>query len=100
MLKVMVFLRKRDDLSRDQFREHWRGPHGAIALRMPGLRKYVHNHAVADGGPWDGIAEMWFDDQAAMAAALSSPAAVEAAQDSPNFIAETKLMIVDDIEMM
>lgn len=100
MLKVMVFLRKRDDVSREEFRAHWRGPHGAIALRMPGLRNYIQNHATADGGPWDGVAEMWFDDQAALGAAFTSAAAAEAAQDAASFIAETKVMVVDAVEMM
>ena len=100
MLKVLVFLKKRDDLSREEFCAHWGGPHGAIAMRMPGLRKYVQNHAVADGGPYDGVAEMWFDDQAAMGAAFSSPAAIEAARDAPNFISETNVTVVDEREMM
>ena len=100
MLKVLVFLKKRDDVSLDEFRAHWRGPHGDIAMRMPGLRRYVQNHALADGGPHDGVAEMWFDDQAALAAAFSSPAAVEAAQDAATFIGETKVMVVDEHEML
>ena len=100
MIKVMVFLTKRDDLSRDEFRAHWRDPHGAIALRMPGLRRYIQNHALADGAEHDGVAEMWFDDQPALAAAFSSPAAVEAAQDSAHFIATTKIIIVDELVMM
>ena len=100
MIKVLVFLTKRDDMTREQFRAHWGGPHGAIALRMPGLRRYVQNHALAEGGPHDGVAEMWFDDEAALGAAFSSPAAVEAAQDAANFIAETKVMVVDERSMM
>ena len=100
MLKVLVFLKKRDGVSGEEFRAHWGGPHGAIALRMPGLRKYVQNHALADGSAHDGVAEMWFDDQAALGVAFSSPAAAEAAQDAATFIAETKVMIVDEREMM
>ena len=72
MVKVMVFLTKRADMSRDEFRRYWRETHGPLGAAMPGVRKYVQNHATADGTPFDGVAEMWFDDMAAMAAAFAS----------------------------
>ena len=96
MTKVLVALHKRADMSRDDFRRHWRSVHGPIALAMPGLRKYVQNHAIADGAPFDGLAEMWFDDAAAMQKALTSEAAQRAAADSANFLERTQLIMVEE----
>ncbi len=100
MTKLIVFLTKRADLTRDEFRRYWREVHGPLGAMMPGVRKYVQNHTTSDGAPFDGVAEMWFDDTAAMQAAFASPESAAAAADAPNFTAKTHLMIVEEVEML
>jgi uncharacterized protein (TIGR02118 family) len=87
-------------MSREDFARYWRETHGPIGAGMPGVRKYVQNHPTADNAPYDGIAEMWFDDMAAMQAAFTSDAAAEAARDTPNFAAAPQILIVDEVEMV
>lgn len=99
MTKVIVLLRKKDGISSDDFRRHWRDVHGPIAMRMPGLKHYVQNHAAGDDPPYDGIAELWFDSPADMQAAFTSEAAAEAARDAPNFLASQELAIVEEVQM-
>lgn len=67
-------------VSYEAFQEHWRGTHGPLVTGMPGLRRYVQNHAVLrDGRPllpyagFDACAETEFDDLAAMHASFASP---------------------------
>ncbi len=62
-----------------EFQAHWRGEHGALAGRIPGLRRYVQNHAVLSAGrpvlPWpgfDSLAELEFDSLEAMDAGFGS----------------------------
>lgn len=100
MTKMVVVLHKKDGLTRDEFRKYWRDVHGEIGARMPGVRKYVQNHAVADGAPFDGIAEMWFDSPADMQAAFSSEAAQEAARDVANFLSSQQVVLVEEVEMI
>jgi uncharacterized protein (TIGR02118 family) len=59
----------------------WERDHGPLVLKVPGLRRYVQNRVVtsatlrgkSDHEPaFDGIATMWFDDSAALRAALAS----------------------------
>ena len=100
MTKLIVLLTKRGDLSREEFRRYWREVHGPLGSKMPGVRKYIQNHATADGAPFDGVAEMWFDDAASMQAAFTSPEAAAAAADAPNFAAATQLVIVEEVEML
>jgi uncharacterized protein (TIGR02118 family) len=40
MLKFMVVVYQRPDLTPDEFRRHLREIHGPLALSLPGLRKY------------------------------------------------------------
>jgi uncharacterized protein (TIGR02118 family) len=73
MVKVFALIPRRVDISERQFHEHWAGPHAQLALRITTLRRYVQSHRVApklDGlpePPYDGIAEVWFDDAEAAA---------------------------------
>jgi len=87
----MVFLvHRRADLSAEEFSKYWRESHSAIAKTLPGLRKYIQNHAepAADGTnpPFDGFAEMWFDDVEALNAALATEAGNATVADTENFI--------------
>ncbi len=100
MTKIVVFLNKRPDMSRDEFRRYWREVHGPLGAKMPGVRKYMQNHAIADGAPFDGFAEMWFDNTASMQAALASPESAAAGVDAPNFIEKTQLTFVEEVEMV
>ena len=98
MLKVMVFLRKRDDLSAEAFERHLRETHAPLVTRMPGLRRLVLNHVLPDpsGAPpaWDVVAEDWFDGPDALQVALASPEGQAVNADAPNFLDLTQLQFL------
>lgn len=58
----------------EAFEEHYREVHVPLASRLPGLRRFTQSHPRALGGeaPYF-VAELWFDDNAAMKAAMKSP---------------------------
>ncbi len=99
MTKIVVVLYRKEGMSRQEFRTYWRDVHGAIGARMPGVRHYVQNHALADGAPFDGIAEMWFDSPADMQTAFTSEAAQDAARDVPNFLSKQQVVMIEEVEM-
>ena len=99
MVKVLVVLQKKEDMTRAEFRRYWREIHGPIGARMPGVRRYMQNHVLADGAPFDGVAEMWFESPADMQAAFTSEAAAEAARDVANFLSGTQVVMVEEVEM-
>jgi uncharacterized protein (TIGR02118 family) len=73
VLKFVVVLYRRPDLSPERFHENLRDEHGPLAERLPGLRRYVQNHVVPDPARphpgWDAVIELFWDDWAAMEAA-------------------------------
>jgi uncharacterized protein (TIGR02118 family) len=78
MVKAIFFASRLPGLSLEQFFDHWLNDHGALGERLPGLRRYVQNHAVPEAYTWaiqthDGWSELWFDDLAALHAAVTSP---------------------------
>src|SRR2546430_8612014 len=77
MIKVVVLLRRSESWTRERFHRWWLDEHVPYAKKLPALRKYrvclVTGSTTHEGKePWDGIAELWFDNRAALDAAWSS----------------------------
>lgn len=103
MIKVIELVKKRPDLSIEEFRTYWKGTHGAIVSAIPGLRRYVQSHPLMGGYrngslPFDGVAEVWFDDKDAMRTMATTPEFAAAKADEPNFIDPSELieLVVDE----
>jgi uncharacterized protein (TIGR02118 family) len=92
----------------EEFQRYWRETHGPIAARIPGVRRYVQCHTVpetyagANVPPYDGAAELWWDDLESMRAAFSSPETQAAREDEQNFIDHSKvaLFITEEKEVV
>lgn len=90
MIKSVVLLKKRSDLSFADFTEHWRNRHPQLVLQLPGIRRYVQSHIAQQiqpqPAPFDGIGEAWFDDEAALRAVRDSEAFARLLADEANFL--------------
>jgi uncharacterized protein (TIGR02118 family) len=98
MIKRVSLVRRREDLSREAFVEHWLGPHAEIIRRMPGLRGYrvdVIRSWVGDAEPWDGVGELWFETREDLDTAFAA-VADELAADRASFLAESRAAIVEE----
>lgn len=82
MIKLIVAVRKRADMSVEEFQQHWRTRHAPLvknnAATSKYVRKYVQCHTrldqYADGEvAFDGTAELWFDSVADKDAFFSDP---------------------------
>ena len=66
MVKVLTLIKKKYGLPREDFFRYWEYEHGPfVAGMLPGLSRYIQNHAIkiGEGEPqYDGIVEMWFDN--------------------------------------
>ena len=96
MIKLVYCISKRPDLTDAEFFDYWRNIHGPIGARIPGLRRLVQSHTIA-GRPefrapdFDGMAELWFDDLPALAAARQSSEWHASTADDANFIDQTRV---------
>lgn len=90
MLKFVVVLYRRADLSEEQFHEHLRNEHGPMAERLPGLRRYVQNHVLPDANRqhpgWDAVVELFWDDWASMETAWRTPEGERATRHLAEFV--------------
>jgi len=90
MIKVVYCITKKPGLSDEEFFRYWTDVHGPIGARIPGLRKLVQSHRLSLPGEkrsdYDGMAELWFDDVAALIAARKSPEWRASTDDEAHFI--------------
>lgn len=94
MIAAISLIRRRTDISLEQFRAHWLHPHGTMTAELPATRRYVQHHPIEAPGTndharhlgVDGIPELWFDDIAARTIAYTSPRIAECNVDSESFI--------------
>ena len=87
MLKLVFVIRRREDLSSEEFHRYWLEEHGPLARRLLeslGARRYVQTHALdtdlngalaasrGTAAAYDGLAEVWWDSLDALVAVSSS----------------------------
>lgn len=94
MIKLVSVIRRRAALDVAAFQDYWRNTHGPLVARLPGLRRYVQCHTLLAGyrkgrPAADGIAELWFDDTAALRALQGTAQLAAVAQDEDAFIDPT-----------
>jgi len=91
MVKALSFFKRRPGMSVERFQEYWRTRHPDVVVKLPGIRRYVQSHTLLGGYKkgepiYDGIAEIWFDDTAAMRALGGTPAYAAVQADEAEFI--------------
>jgi uncharacterized protein (TIGR02118 family) len=84
MIKVMSLMKRKEDMAFEQFKAWLLDEHVAFARDLPGIRKYTANALVAENSdaPYDGITELFFDSEAAMAEAFGTDAGKAAGGDA------------------
>jgi uncharacterized protein (TIGR02118 family) len=90
-VKLVALVKRKWGMSLDDFRRHCLGPHAALNLKLPGLRRYVQGHARdalygIGETPFDLVANLWFDSPEAAQRALMSPEGQAGAADLPGFV--------------
>jgi len=105
LIKVIGLLTRKPELTHEQFVKHWFEIHGPLAHAVPGVRRYVQSHIIGTRTrpdipetdvEIDGIAELWYDDRAAMERANATPEAKRLHADGALFIGRIKSFVVEE----
>lgn len=105
MVKLVYCVNRKPGISFDEFSHYWRDVHGPIGRRIPGLLRLVQSHSISDPDNrhpgYDGMAELWFEDVAALQAARRSSEWQASSHDESNFIdpAHTALFLTVEREI-
>ena len=88
MIKLVYALRRRADIDRVAFQHYWLATHGPLvrdAAATLAVVRYVQSHTIVTpidaalagargcaAAPYDGVAELWWDSEATLLAAMGS----------------------------
>jgi len=83
VLKVFSLIKRREDMSLDEFRTWILEEHAPKGRSLPGLRDYLVSVIEADDPalPYHAVTELYFDDEDAFTAAFASDAGKAAGAD-------------------
>ena len=96
MIKLVYCITKKPGLSDEQFFDYWKNIHGPIGARIPYVRRLVQSQRITIPGDtrppdYDGVVELWFDDEAALLAARKSAEWRASSEDEVNFIDHSRV---------
>ncbi|MSR15554.1 MAG: EthD family reductase [Gammaproteobacteria bacterium] len=104
MLKVITLFKRCPGASLAEFEDHWIHRHAPLVCRLPKLRRYVQSQTIASGykkgePAVDGMAELWFDDTAALRALQDGSELRAVLNDEINLMAPTSRceIITEDV---
>lgn len=101
MVKLIAVYQKASDVP--AFEKHYREVHCPLAMKLPGLKKcelgWVRGSPGGDAR-YHLVAELYFEDHAALNVALNSPEGKAAAKDVMSFAGPLVHLMVADVEGM
>ena len=106
MIKFMVVIYRKPELTFEQFRAHLENVHAPFVRNLPGVRKYLQNYVSPDPKrkrpEWDAIVEVYFDSWEAMEAAWATPHGSASDADLPLFadLTRTTWSVVEEITVL
>lgn len=121
MIKLSFGVRRRGDIDPDEFHRYWRDEHGPLVRSFREtlrIRRYVQLHRIETPfndalragrdalEPFDGVAELWWDDLDALTAGASSPEGIAASrallEDEERFIdlPRSSLWLGEEVEII
>ena len=100
MLKVISLLKRADGLSKEEFTKWVVEDHIAFAEKLPGLRRYSVSVTAGDDEAFDSVNELYFDDEAARAAAFGSEFGKAAAADAGDHTSQRVHLLTTEYEQL
>lgn len=95
MFKAIILLKRREDMSHEEFKNWWLSEHAPLAAQLPNVRKICFNLA-DDGGAFDGVSELWFDSKADFENAYATELGKSVAADSLAHLSARERLFVNE----
>lgn len=95
--KAIILLKRKEDLSREDFIKWWLEAHKPLALQLPGLKKMCINISQNEDAEYDGASELWFDSEADFIGAYATPIGQRVAADSLSMVSRRHRLFVEEV---
>ena len=104
MINAITIIKKKQNLTYENFQNYWKNEHAEIVTRSPLVGTYVQSHPIYNDkltfeDTVDGIAEIWFEDTNAMRTLAATKEYKDIQDDEKVFIdgSAVRLIIAEDI---
>ncbi|HUK51520.1 MAG TPA: EthD family reductase [Terriglobales bacterium] len=99
MFKLIILIKKKPTLSDDEFAKYFLETHAPLAKTMPGVRKYAVSFVKRPPNrepDYHAVAELWFNDIAAMKSAFASAEGKLTQKDNEAFAESVTSLFTDE----
>jgi uncharacterized protein (TIGR02118 family) len=112
MVKLIVAVKRRADMSVEAFQHHWRTQHARLVRDCPASARYIRRyvqcltlpaHYAAGEPAFDGTAELWFDSDEDRAKFFSDPDYLDSVQPDEGRFADmerTRFFVTEEIPVI
>ncbi len=99
-VKRIGLVKRRKDLSYEEFKHHWLNVHAELCKKLPNMRRYSVNLIAPEQVEAFGYEELWFDSAEALKESLGSPEGKTLLADLPNFTDSINPLVVYEYPML
>lgn len=109
MIKSLSLLTRKAGMSKEEFRKVWESEHAPMVRTVPGVRKYVLSFVLEEpttaNAPIqpmqvDAMAELWYDDMAALRRAQASPELKAVLANGTKYLGAIKSFVTEEVEII
>lgn len=109
MIKSLSLLTRKPELTREEFRRVWETDHAPMVRAVPEVRRYVLSFVIDEATTAnapiqamqvDAIAELWYDDRAAMARAAARPEMKAVLANGAKYLGAIKPFVTEEVEVI
>lgn len=109
MIKSLSLLTRKPELTFDAFRKVWESEHAPLVRAVPGVRRYVLSFVIDEptraNAPIqamkvDAMAELWYDDVAAMQKAAASPEMKRVLDNGALYLGAIKSFVTEEVTII
>ena len=109
MIKSLSLLTRKSAMSKEEFRRIWLGEHAPLVHAVPQVRRYVLSFVLDEptrpdvptqAMNVDAVAELWYDDMAALKAAAASPQMKKVTDNGALYLGAIKTFITEEIAII
>ena len=109
MIKSLSLLTRKSGMSKEEFRRIWEAEHAPMVRAVPGVRKYVLSFVIDEPATAnapiqamtvDAMAELWYDDVAALKHAATTPELKAVLANGAKYLGAIKTFITEEVEII
>ena len=109
MIKSLSLLTRKPGLSKEAFRKVWVEEHAQLVLHVPQVRRYVLSFPLSEPRrpdiptqemAVDAVAELWFDDMAALQEAGASAAMKRVTDNGALYLSAIKSFVTEEVSII